>query len=151
MPVVLQCRHCKNQKRLLEPQMVELVQRYGMLRRDSSPPADLLKELLASVVGQLPCEACGGLGATVEEDWSDDWSDEVLCEGCKKPIDPERLEVFPDTKLCPKCQAATDAGESPGQEVEYCSSCGGILKLTKRTGGGLAGYQMVCGDCGKRG
>lgn len=150
MPVVLRCRHCSNQQRLFDPQMVEIVQRHGMLRRDSTPPADLLRELLSTLSVQLPCDKCGGLGAIVEDDWSDDWSDEVLCQGCEAIIDPERLEVFPDTKFCPQCQSSEESGAMPGQEVEYCERCGGIMKLSKRGGSGLAGYQMVCGDCGKR-
>ena len=150
MPVVLKCRACGEQSRLLEQQMVELVQHHGMLRRDSSPPADLLRELLTSISGQLPCSECGGLGASVEDDWTDDWSDEVACEGCGAAIDPERLEIFPDSKLCAKCQGTAEAGGDPGQDSEYCPRCGAIMKLSRRGGAGLAGYQMTCPDCGMR-
>ncbi|MCD6291726.1 MAG: TraR/DksA C4-type zinc finger protein [Anaerolineae bacterium] len=29
-----------------------------------------------------------------------------ICEVCGQPIDPERLKILPDTKLCAKCAAA---------------------------------------------
>ncbi|GAB4562159.1 MAG: hypothetical protein Kow0047_10070 [Anaerolineae bacterium] len=29
-----------------------------------------------------------------------------ICEVCGQPIDPERLEILPDTKLCVKCAAS---------------------------------------------
>ncbi len=150
MPVVLRCLSCSAERRFSDQQSLELLQSNGMLRRETKPDAALLRELLLSVVGNVCCEECGHLGVSVQDDWGDDWSDEVLCEGCKTQIDPERLEVFPDTKFCPKCQSSAEAGGSPGAEVEYCMRCAGVMKLQKRGGSGVAGYQMVCRDCGKK-
>lgn len=31
-----------------------------------------------------------------------------LCEACGKPIDPERLEIFPQATLCVTCKAKTE-------------------------------------------
>lgn len=150
MSLVLHCHGCAEEKRLTDPQVLELLQNRGMLKRDNDADSALLRELLNSVANSLPCNECGGLGLLVKDDWSDDWSDEVVCEGCKATIDPDRLEVFPDTKFCPKCQADHEAGGMPGQETEYCLRCGGVMKLTKRGGSGTAGYQMACGECGKK-
>ena len=130
--------------------MLEFVQLRGMLRRDAKPEFDLLRELLFTLLGEIPCAECGGLGASMHDDWDDEWSIHIYCEGCKAVIAAERLEVFPYTKLCPQCQSDLEAGGAPGAATEYCSHCGGILKLRKRSGKGLAGYQMVCTDCGKK-
>lgn len=150
MPVVLRCLDCSAERRFTDQQSLELLQSNGMLRRETKPNGELLRELLTSVVQNVSCQECGHQGVSVNDDWSDDWSDEVLCEGCKAQIDPERLEVFPDTKYCPACQSTAESGGSPGAEVEFCTRCAGIMKLVKRGGSGVAGYQMVCGDCGKK-
>lgn len=150
MSVVVRCTDCSVEKRLSDQEMLANLQRRGMLKRETKPTPSLMRELLETVCTSLPCNECGNLGMTVHDDWSDDWSDEVLCDGCKTAIDPERLEVFPDSKLCQRCQAGMEAGETPGEETEYCLRCGGLMKLTRRGGGGLAGYQSVCSDCGKK-
>jgi DnaK suppressor protein len=31
-----------------------------------------------------------------------------ICERCGKPIDPERLEIFPETTLCVDCKRETE-------------------------------------------
>lgn len=151
MSVVVRCTDCAIEKRLSDQEMLANLQSRGMLKRESKPTPDLLRELLGTVCNSMPCNECGNLGMSIHDDWSDDWSDEVRCEGCKKMIDAERLEVFPDTKLCQNCQAGQEAGETPGQEAEYCMRCGGLMKLSRRGGSGLAGYQMVCSECGKKG
>lgn len=135
---------------MLDAQMLDVLQTRGMLRREKEPDLTLVRELLNSISDQLKCNACHKVGVAIKDDWSDDWSDEVQCLGCKAAIDPERLEVFPDTEYCPKCQKLVDAGGSPGAEAEYCERCGGLLNLTKRGGSGIAGYVMSCSDCGKR-
>ncbi len=150
MPVVLKCHHCSHEKRMLDVQMLDVLQTRGMLRRAKEPDLTLVRELLTSIGGELKCNSCHEIGVAIMDDWSDDWSDEVQCLGCKTAIDPERLEVFPDTKYCPKCQKLVDAGGSPGAEDEYCERCGGIMKLSRRGGSGTAGYVMSCTDCGKR-
>lgn len=151
MPVVLKCHHCAHEFRMLDGVMVETLQARGMLKRDKSPEITLVRELLNTVSGDLKCDSCHSRGVEIKDDWVDDWDDVVRCEGCKTAIDPERLEVFPDTKFCPNCQSSSESGGTPGAEVEYCERCAGVMKLVKRGGAGLAGYSMVCSDCGKRG
>ena len=131
--------------------MLDILQTRGMLKREKEPDPAYVRELLTSISGQLKCAECHKVGVTVQDDWEDEWSDEVRCLGCKKTIDPERLEVFPDTKYCPDCQSTSESGGTPGAEDEYCERCGGLLKLVKRGGQGIAGYAMVCSSCGKRG
>lgn len=150
MPVVVRCHQCLAERRFEEESMLARLHSRGMLRRERNPETALVRELFTTLAEDLPCPECGASGATVHDLWDDEWSDEAPCEGCKTPISAERLEIFPDTKLCPSCQSKLDAGEDIHQEVDYCPSCGGILQLSKRHGTGLAGYRMVCGECGKR-
>ena len=151
MSVVLKCHHCQHESRMSEGNMLATLQRHGMLKRDHNPDLSLLRELLTSISDVLHCEHCHKTGASVQDDWTDDWDDEVRCQGCQTEIAPERLEVFPDTKLCPRCQSDAESGRSPGEELEYCVACGGVMQLAQRRGAGLAKYAMVCSDCGKRG
>ena len=150
MSVVVRCTDCSVEKRLSDQEMLAKLQSRGMLKRESKPDAALLRELLGTICNAMPCNDCGNLGMSIHDDWSDEWSDEVYCEGCKKQIDPERLEVYPDSTLCQNCQASQEARGTPGEETEYCMRCGGQMKLTRRGGAGLAGYQLVCSDCGKK-
>jgi hypothetical protein len=131
--------------------MLETLQQHGMLKRDNNPDLSLMRELLTSIAHTLECEHCYKLGVSVEDDWTDDWDEEVRCQGCQAAIDRERLEVFPDTKFCPNCQSKAESGSAPGDALEYCVSCGGVMQIMRRGGVGLAGYTMVCTDCGKRG
>lgn len=151
MPAVLQCIQCSSERRVTNQQLLELVQSHGMLRRESKPELELVLELMGTIIAKVSCDQCGGIGVLLQDDWPDDWSTEVLCDGCKAIIPAERLEIFPDTRFCPTCQSSHESGVTPGEEVEYCLRCGGMMKLMKRGGAGLTGYTSVCSDCGKRG
>lgn len=151
MPVVARCNHCSTERRLTDADMLLRLQAKGMLKRETDPRPDLMRELLTTMADQLTCQDCREAGLTIQDDWDDDWEDEVRCEGCKAIIPAERLEIFPDTKFCPSCKSKSEAGEEPGAEAEYCQRCGGLMKLTKRRGSGIAGYAMTCSECGKRG
>ena len=39
-----------------------------------------------------------------------DWQSAVLCEVCRQPIPPERIEALPGVKRCVACQGRTEAG-----------------------------------------
>lgn len=151
MAVVLRCKQCAVERRWTEQQMLDRLQARGMLRRESDPAPEMLLELFKNVVADVPCQDCGGLGAAVLDDWDDDWEDVVKCKGCNDVIPPERLEVFPDTKFCPKCQVSNEAGQDPGEDCDYCPRCGAVMSLSRKGGTGIARYQMSCGDCGYRG
>ena len=129
--------------------MLTALQARGMLCRETKPTPDMVRELLLSIANQISCNSCGAIGVAVDDHCADEWTDEVRCGGCEAVISPERLEVFPNAKFCPTCQSKQESGEDAGPDVEYCLHCGGIMKLTKRDGAGLSGYQLVCRDCGK--
>ena len=149
MALVLRCNHCAAEHRQTPEAMLSRLRSLGMLRREAKPSDALVQELFTSLADQLTCESCGSLGVTMADDWQDDWADERTCAGCHSAIDPDRLEIFPKTKLCTKCQQKQDAGEDIHQQVDYCVRCGGVLELKSRTRG-TSGYHLVCAACGKR-
>ena len=102
-----------------------------------------LAEALGAEYVDFDCELLNQMEA-------DDWEDQVLCAVCRTAIPAERLEVFPNATLCPACQAKDESGELASNDAEYCPRCGGLMKLQKRGGPGLAGYQLVCSECGRR-
>jgi DNA-directed RNA polymerase subunit M/transcription elongation factor TFIIS len=120
----------------------------GMVRRDAAPEPDLLPELFRSAAPRFACPQCNAVGLSVgqpvEED-DEDWGMARKCESCHRPIARERLEVFPDTRLCVECQSATDRGDEPS-DVEYCPRCGSIMTL-RQSRRGLTRYVMSCPAC----
>jgi hypothetical protein len=119
----------------------------GHRRRDASPDEGILAALLDESGGLMTCPACKRIGlavadATLDAD-GDDWQAAVLCEGCRKPIDPERLEVFPNTRRCVPCQARRESGVDEF-EPEFCERCGSLLELRVSRGGGITRYKLFC-------
>ena len=53
------------------------------------------------------------------DDDPDVCGDPIPCESCGATIPSERLEVFPESKVCARCQAKFDRGEQAGP-LEYC-------------------------------
>ncbi len=147
--IQLCCRLCGHRQRVGLPEMVEHLRQLGMFKRQREPDPQLVSELFHEQVPLLRCASCRKPG--YDPDASDVWDDEQWggarrCELCQAPIPAERLEVFPDTRRCVKCQQSADRGEDVGAE-QYCPRCGAIMKLSQRGGAGLAGYVMRCPDC----
>ena len=129
-------------------QTVSSLRTAGMLRRVEKPDEALVVELLATSAERLRCGECGETGLHISEARDEfDWPEAKKCERCKAEIPAERLEIFPDGKLCVKCQSAGDAGVS-SDEPEFCPRCGGLLQMRQAGGSGLARYVMKCSDCG---
>lgn len=132
-----------------EDQLARL-QRAGMLRREKEPAGALVRELFAAAAPRFPCWQCGHVGlilGPVPDDFADAaWGPGRRCAECGQPIDRERLELLPDTRLCVACQRAA---ETPvGKELEeYCPRCGSRMVLQRRRGG-IAAYVLVCPACG---
>ena len=78
----------------------------------------------------------------------DDWGDVRSCEQCGATISAERLEVFPNMRLCVGCQQKRDGGAEPG-EPEYCPRCGSIMHLRLSRSSGISRYVMRCDACRK--
>ena len=129
--------------------MVEWLRRAGLMRSESDADADIVVELFRASSHKFTCPACSQHGlATCEpvEDNDEAWDLSRNCEACGRPIPAERLEVFPDTRLCVSCQSGEEQGQSVG-EVEYCPKCGTPMILTLARGAGIARYAMRCPAC----
>ncbi|MDZ4821438.1 MAG: TraR/DksA C4-type zinc finger protein [Planctomycetota bacterium] len=128
--------------------------RARLLRDTSTVDADLVCELFLGSISKLKCPLCQQSAIYARRIDSDDletsddesWGMARRCEVCKQPIAAERIEIFPDTRLCTKCQQTDDRGELPVAR-EYCPRCGSVMQLRQSTGGGLTRYLMTCLSC----
>ena len=132
----------------------------GQLRRDKEPDEAIVEALLDDAVGRMTCPGCKRIGLLAADtdaegndtkdnhtkdaaEW-DDWQAAVLCEVCRKPIDPERLEALPQTRRCTECQGQAEAGTLPDDDIEFCPKCGSLVELRVSRGSGLTRYQRFC-------
>jgi len=60
-----------------------------------------------------------------DEDDFDDWQAAILCEMCRQPIDPERLEAIPGTNAAPRARKSRSRG--PHRRADYCPHCGALV------------------------
>ena len=146
----LRCTHCSNVERCGSSQMLSRLQAAGALRRIREPELGLVLELFAAAADRFACEQCGHQGLTchqASDDGWDEWTTVRNCESCRQAISPQRLEVFPQAKLCLACQGKDEAG-SLG-DVEYCPRCGDVM-TTRLASRGTSRYVMSCSSCGAR-
>jgi DNA-directed RNA polymerase subunit M/transcription elongation factor TFIIS len=117
----------------------------GLLKRNPHPSRDELRELLLGVAVRLNCPECNHAGLTVHKspEPEGDWQAAPCCQQCGQPIDPERLEVFPDTRTCVACQRCSDRG-APSDQPEYCPRCGSLMEVRQTRGAGITRYALVC-------
>jgi hypothetical protein len=117
----------------------------GRLRSHSEATRDELRELAVALAPQIACAECRELRLTaaIIADDPADWPEARRCDDCGELIPPERLEIFPNTRLCMKCQSRDDKGLSP-DAVEYCPTCGSPMALRPSRGAGIHRYVMQC-------
>lgn len=138
----LQC-DCGWRESLGVRQITGWLRKLGKLRPGREPEEEILYELFRAAVPQLACPQCGGRTLQRVAASRDEWSDEPLCESCRRPIPAERRQAIPGTRRCAACQGNEEAGRLPA-EVEYCPRCGSPLALRLSRRAGLARYVMVC-------
>ena len=142
----LTCAACGAKQRCGPTQMMQRLSEIGMMKRSSDPDLQLLQELFRSAAGRLICHACHAVGLTVTQVCDDDeWDDVRQCDGCRKPIPAERLEVFPDATRCATCQESSEDGSDA--EREFCEHCGSVMSLNVRRSAGPVAYDMKCPNC----
>jgi hypothetical protein len=132
--------------------MVEWLRRYRLIKSTSEPDDSLIAELFRSSAGRFACPSCQlqGLVVSASEPLDDEeWGEGRKCESCGGCISPERLEAFPDARLCVACQGREDRGEPIGP-AEYCPRCGSIMVLKQSRGSGTTRYVMTCPGCRRR-
>lgn len=131
--------------------MVQWLRTVKMVRRDAAPEPDLLPELFRAAAPRFACPQCGAIGlSTGAADDEDDeaWGMARKCDGCGRRIARERLEVFPETRLCVDCQAKSDRGEAVAP-AEYCPRCGSVMTM-RQSRRGVTRYVMICPNCRSR-
>jgi len=122
----------------------------GLLRRDPDPGDKFLEALFVESAGRLTCPVCKKkrLRAAPADgdgvDAADGWQAAVLCEVCRVPLPPERLEVLPGVKRCVACQGLEEAGATPTDAPEFCPRCGALIELRASRGAGITRYREFC-------
>ncbi len=147
----LACSACGSRELIGPLQMLDRLHAAGMLKRERDPDWELVGELFRATSAARRCKDCGSAAVVLQPcaDAADDgWGDVRCCERCGATIPAERLEVFPDTQLCVRCQQVRDRGTDDA-EPEYCPRCGAVMQLRLSRSAGLARYVMYCRDCGR--
>jgi Prokaryotic dksA/traR C4-type zinc finger len=149
----LRCSQCQHTETFLFADLCNLLRDKGFLRRQAEPSHELVQEILQSCVQDglwEPCSHCGSrrrpvtsLETKPEHEADPAWGDTIYCEVCRAPIPPERLELFPNSRQCVKCQ-----GKVSNNDVEYCRHCGDILQM-KLVSRGVTAYRSYCPSCRK--
>jgi len=147
LSVQLECRNCSWWTLCGEGEISRRLRKVGLFRRATDPPEELVREVLATQGSRLCCDRCNESGLVVRLDTEDAergvWEQVVVCEICREPIPPERLEIKPNATRCVACQEATDRGRS-FVEPDYCPKCGSLLELRVSRGGGITRYKLWC-------
>jgi Zn finger protein HypA/HybF involved in hydrogenase expression len=144
----LVCRNCEWRTVCGREDAIGRLRLIGMLRRDPDPDDDLLKALFLEAAPRMTCPSCKekrlhAVEYDVAEDDFDDWQAAVLCEVCREPISPERVEALPGVKRCVKCQGRSEAGIID-EEPDYCPRCGAIVEIRASRGSGITRYRRFC-------
>lgn len=149
----LHCRKCSFRTIAGRDDLVGRLRLLGQLRRDKDPNDAIVEALLVEYARLMTCPTCKSTGLTVgdaevEWDGGDDWQTAVICEICRNPIDPERLEYLPDTRRCIECQHKSETGTLPDEDPEFCPRCGGLVELRVSHSTGITRYKRFCtGGC----
>jgi hypothetical protein len=122
----------------------------GMLRRDPDPDDELVGVLMAESISRMTCPSCNEMRLTGHPlnsamlPFDVEWETAVLCEICREPIPPERLEAIPTTKRCVACQGKSETATGDDVTTEYCPQCGAPVELRVSRGAGITRYKRSC-------
>ena len=144
------CPACKYAEESSRDALVSRLRNAGLLKRvqtEDAGDAAYLLELARCVADRIDCPSCGtsGFQPQLADEVEEDWGDARKCESCRGVIPAERLEVFPDSRLCMACQRKVDAGGNTGVP-EYCPRCGTPMQV-RQARGGVARYEVICPEC----
>jgi hypothetical protein len=143
----LKCRGCGWRTVCGLDDAVARLRLIGLLRREPDPDNDLAAALLVEAAPRMTCPICKEkqLSASPGDvDDQADWQSAVLCEICRSPIPPERLEAVPGARRCTACQDKAETGRLDSGESEYCPYCGALVELRVSRGGGISRYKRFC-------
>ena len=131
----LTCPQCRWTTACDDRAIREWLHRHGRLRRAEEPEAAFAEEIFRVSANRFTCPECGAVGLTVgaPQHQADEWELGRACEVCRQPIAPERLEVFPNARVCAQCQGKEETGQT-NEVPEYCPRCGAIMQLRSPRG-----------------
>ncbi len=147
----LRCRGCRWNAIAGVDEMAQWLRDVGMLRANKAPEPEILRELFTYASDRYRCPECDKAPLKIEEiDEQDDeqWGMARACEVCRKPILAERLEIFPDERMCAACKTSNPDG-AVQPEVDYCPRCGSVMEMKHGRGQGVTRYSLVCPSCGR--
>jgi predicted RNA-binding Zn-ribbon protein involved in translation (DUF1610 family) len=146
----LHCSACLAATSCGPKEMAARLRQVGKLRRAAEPEAVVLAELFVAAAPGFRCDACGhvGLSPKPAAGDNDDWEGQRACESCGRLIPAERVELFPNVKVCVACQSKNESGQDQA-EPEYCPRCGAIMKLRQSRARGITRYVTTCPECGR--
>jgi len=142
----LVCRDCGWRTVFGRDDAIARLRLVGMLRRDPDPEDDLLRALFVDAAPRMACPICKERRLSAvdhDPEADDDWQSAVLCEVCREPIAPERVEALPGVRRCVACQGRSEAGTTL-EEPEYCPHCGSLVELRVSRGTGITRYRRFC-------
>jgi RNA polymerase-binding transcription factor DksA len=148
--VELICGNCSWRTVCGREEAVARLRSNGMLRRDPDPDDELVRVLMVDSVSRMRCSNCDEKRLTAHTLDSDElpeeveWQTAVLCEVCREPISPERLEALPTTKRCVRCQGNAEVTSSATETTEYCPHCGAPIQIRVSRGAGITRYKRFC-------
>lgn len=166
--ITTQCPHCHHTRPWTTADRLIWLQRSGFLRKHKDPADEIVAEMFRLKLSELPCPACQQPGGRIvtqvqaveddDEQWdtlgsSDESSTEVrYCTDCREQIDPDRVELFPETTRCVACQRKFENGEGGRnhgsvEAEDLCPRCGDFLQ-TQRNRSSRIAYRVQCGNCG---
>jgi Zn finger protein HypA/HybF involved in hydrogenase expression len=145
----LTCRECGWRTVSGRDDAVARLRIVGQLRREKEPDEALVEALFIEAAPQMTCPICKdkSLAARPSQDVEEepgDWQTAVLCEICREPIAPERLEAIPGTKRCATCARKAESGQLDEIEPDFCPNCGALVEVRVSRGSGITRYKRVC-------
>ncbi|HEX6962466.1 MAG TPA: TraR/DksA C4-type zinc finger protein [Lacipirellula sp.] len=147
LSVQVECGDCGWWTLCGEVEITRRLRKLGLFRRATDPPEELVREVVATHGLRLTCDRCGATRLRVQLDADEadrgEWEQVAVCEICREPIPPERLDFNPNATRCVACQDAADRGRS-FVEPDYCPKCGSLLELRASRSGGITRYKLWC-------
>jgi RNA polymerase-binding transcription factor DksA len=141
------CRQCGWQTVCGRDDAVARLRLIGQLRREREPEAELVEALFVESAPRMTCPICKekSLVARPSKDEElGDWQAAVLCEICREPIAPERLEAIPNARRCAVCAAKMESGQLSEIEPDFCPHCGALVEVRVNRGTGITRYKRFC-------
>jgi Zn finger protein HypA/HybF involved in hydrogenase expression len=145
----LECRQCGWRTVCGRDDALGRLRLLGLLRRDPEVAPEVLVPLFLDAAPRMTCPLCKEKRLAARQlradelPADDDWQAAVLCEICRTPIGPERLEALPGTKRCVACQGMAESGVL-NDEPDYCPRCGSLVEIRVSRGSDITRFRRFC-------